>query len=386
MERYYLQIILCSVSSDKGSTILYGKLNQSNVYELDVRKLGSTVQAQSMTTCKAVKSEHIQVWHRRLGYLNPVYMRQLRDHAATGINFTDEMQSNSCEACIFGKYTKKPFYANPKRASQKLELVHSDLCQVSEPSNGQAKYFLTFLDDHTRKIFVYFLKTKDMVLQSFKHFITYMENQCETKIKTLRTDNGKEYMNEKLKNVIDAAGIHHETSIAYNPQQNGRAERINRTLLDKARCMLAESKLPKSFWAEAIATAAFLSNRSPKESFNGATPEECWTGEKPDLSFLKVFGNKAYAYVPSQFRSKLEPKTRPCIMVGYCQNQKGYRLWNPQQKKVITARDAIFQELENEKNPRDCIYLPISEPMDTNQPLNSDVAPTQGEDDAHATE
>ena len=213
-----------------------------------------------------------------------------------------------------------------------------------------------------------------------------MENQCETKIKTLRTDNGKEYMNEKLKNVIDAAGIHRETSIAYNPQQNGRAERINRILLDKARCMLAESKLTKSFWAEAIATAVFLSNRSPKESLNGATPEECWTGEKPDLSFLKVFGSKAYSYVPSQFRSKLEPKTRPCIMVGYCQNQKGYRLWDPQQEKVISARDPVFQELENEKNPRDCIYLPVSEPMDTNQPLNSDVAPTQREDDAHATE
>lgn len=223
--------------------------------------------------------------------------------------------------CATGKLVKKPFQLNAKRASQPLELVHSDLCQVNDISIGHAKYFLTFLYDFSRKIFVYFIQKKDEVPSVIKKFVKLVQNQTDRKIKILRTDNGKEYVNASVKSMLDEQGIKHETSIAYNPQQNGRAERVNRTLLEKCRCMLTDAKLPKKFWAEAVSTAAYLSNRSPKRCLGGKTPEELWTGKKPDLSTLRVFGCKAMVYVPNMKRLKMDPSARPAIMLGYCESQ-----------------------------------------------------------------
>ena len=126
---------------------------------------------------RSVRNESADIWHQRLGHLNPVYMRQLRDHAVSGISFADNKLS-PCEIFTLGKLTKRPFRTNPKRASERLELIHSDLCHVSEPSLGRAKYFLTFLDDFSRKVLVYFIKSKDEVPKGFTHFHKYVENQC----------------------------------------------------------------------------------------------------------------------------------------------------------------------------------------------------------------
>lgn len=153
----------------------------------------------------------------------------------------------------------------------------------------------------------------DVVLR----FIKFAENQSGQKMKILRTDNGREYINSKFMTSLDDIGIKHETSIAYQPQQNGRAERVNRILLEKTRCMLAESKLPKSFWAEAVSTACYMSNRSPKKCLGGKTPEKIWTGQKPDLSLLRVFGSRARAYIHSHLRKKTEPTSKPTVMVGF---------------------------------------------------------------------
>ena len=137
---------------------------------------------------------------------------------------------------------------------------------------------------------------------------------------------------------------------------------MNRTLLDKARCMLAESKLPKRFWAEAIATSAYIANRSPKTSLNGLTPEHCWSGQKPDLSNMRVFGSKAFAYIPEQLRSKIEPKSNECIMLGYCLSQRGYRLWGPKNERIFAARDVIFHENRAEQPERPNItHLSVTE-------------------------
>ena len=222
--------------------------------------------------------------------------------------------------------TKGVYKSNEKRASHKLELIHSDVCQVDAPSLSGARYFLTFIEDFSRLIFVYFLKTKDEVPRNLQHFINFVHNQTNLRIKTFRSDNGKDFVNSTAQQILNDAGIKHETSITYTPEQNGRAERANRTLLDKARCMLQESDLEKRFWAEAIATAAYVANRSPKQSLQGRTPEELWSGKKPNLFNLKVFGCPAYAHVPTQLRQKMNPKAKPCTFLGYCANQKGYSL------------------------------------------------------------
>ena len=141
------------------------------------------------------------------------------------------------------------------------------------------------MDDFSRKIFVYFLQTKDEVPAVTEKFINSVQNQSGYKIKILRTNNGREYVNSNHKNILDRNGTKHETSVAYNPQQNGRAERINRALMDKARCMLAYSKLDVKFWAEAISTAAYLVNRSPKK--NSSMEDTRRNMERPATRLVK---------------------------------------------------------------------------------------------------
>ena len=378
----------CFVQNSKGTTVLEGKLSGNNVYKLNLQPwIARADKPSTVFSLKATASENIGLWHRRLAHINAAYLRQLC-HVATGIQFNDDKLSK-CEVCVAGKLTNKTFQVNNKRAPSKLALVHSDVCQVEDLSIGKAKYFVTFLDDHTRKIFVYFLKHKDEVPNVVEKFIKMAENQTGHKLKTLRTDNGREYVNSTLKGKLDNLGVRHETSIPYHPQQNGRAERVNRTLLEKTRCMLAESMLPKKFWAEAVSTACYLSNRSPKRSLGGKTPEELWTGQKPNLSHLRVFGCKARAYVPNNLRTKLEPTSKPAILVGYCENQKGYRLWSHQEQKVFTASNAEFFEQDSHAtlSPKH-VFLPLesSQPGNMDQDLPEDLpqevnAPTNMDQD-----
>ena len=108
--------------------------------------------------------------------------------------------------------------------------------------------------------------------------------------------------------------------------------------------MLADSKLPHRFWAEALSTAVHFRNRSPTKALGVVTPYEAWSGTKPDVSSLRVFGCSAYAHVPKAERRKLDSKTRKCVLLGYGTNQKGYRLYDLERMKVIHSRDVVFDE------------------------------------------
>ena len=129
-------------------------------------------------------------------------------------------------------------------------------------SIGGAKYFVTFIDDFTRYCFVYFMNSKAEVVEKFKEFKHLVENQLNKSIKALRIDNGLEYVNSHLSKILKNNGIIHEKTVAYSPEQNGLAERFNRTLPECMRSMLMDSGIGGEFWAEAIATAAYLKNRS----------------------------------------------------------------------------------------------------------------------------
>ena len=121
-----------------------------------------------------------------------------------------------------------------------------------------------------------------------------------------------------------AEGIKHELTVPKNTEQNGVAERMNRTVVETARCMLAESKLPKKFWAEAVSTAVYLRNRSPTIAVKGMTPYEALSGEKPEADVLRVFGCLVYAHIPKNERQKLDSKARKCVFLGYGSNVKEY--------------------------------------------------------------
>lgn len=217
-------------------------------------------------------------------------------------------------------------------------------------SLGGSRYYLTFTDDKSRRIFVYFLEEKSAqnVYEAFENFRCMAERHTGKKLKTIRTDNGKEFTNRKLEDHLKRLGIRHQTTADYTPEQNGLAERVNRTIVERARCMLFEANLPKVFWAEATATAVYLINRSPTKG-HSVTPEEVWSGRKPNLAHVRVFGSKVMAHVPKPKRKKWDAKAFECILTGFDEDTKAYRLWDPKSKKIIKSRDVTFVSEAGEK-------------------------------------
>ena len=164
---------------------------------------------------------------------------------------------------------------------------------------------------------VYVLKTKSEVFCKFLEWKSLVERMSDRQLKILRTDNGGEYTSNEFENYLKAEGIRHEKTIPKNPEQNGVAERLNRTLLESTRSMLADSRLPQKFWAEALSTAVYLRNRSSTSTVPRMTPLEAWSGEKPSVRNLRAFGCTAYSHIPKDERKKLNPKQEGAYVLGY---------------------------------------------------------------------
>lgn len=210
------------------------------------------------------------------------------------------------------------------------------------PSHGGNRYFVTVLDDNTAHSWTFFLRTKSDVASTLTNFITYIQRQTGFIVRRIRSDNGGEYTSAALTDFYASNGIKPEYTVPHNPEMNGKAERLNRTLLEKARTMLAAADLPPSLWAEAISTANYVRNRSPTAG-STATPHERLFGTKPDLSHLRVFGCRAYAHVPTSLRTKLQPTAESGRMIGYATNSAGYKI-RLDSGSIITARNVIFDE------------------------------------------
>lgn len=300
-------------------------------------------------------NENAMMWHRRLGHMNYADLRKMRDGVVTGIAFSDDKsQLKNCEVCCAGKQARTSFHSSKnKRAENVLDLIHSDLCGPMESSSiGGVKYFLTFIDDHSRKVFTYFVHFKSQVLSIFVNFKVMIENQTGRKIKSIRTDNGGEYMSKAFHTYFRENGIKHQTTVAYTPEQNGRAERMNRTLVERAKCMLFDANMDKCYWAEAVNMATFIINHSVNSILVDKTPEEIWTGQKVSLENLKLFGCNVMVHVPKQKRRKWDKKSIKMIFTGYDDASKAYRCIDPKTRKLHLSRDVIFHEpLEHQVNP-----------------------------------
>lgn len=289
-----------------------------------------------------IKSAEPGLWHRRLAHVNNATLKSV-------LNIKVK-QDTQCVVCSKGKHARKPFKETGTRANKPLEIVHSDVCgPMSVNSLGGHRYYVSFIDDFTRKVFVYIMTSKNEVFAKFLAFKSRVENETECKIKILRTDNGTEYVNNRFKQFFEANGIKHEYSAPYSPQQNGLSERMNRTIVEKARCMLIDAKLERFFWAEAVLAAVNIINALPNASTKTA-PDEMWYNKKCDLNNFRVFGCKAMVWQPEQKRKKFDNKSFECIFLRYADNAKAYRLYDLNTKKIIISRDVIFMEVSNTSN------------------------------------
>ena len=202
----------------------------------------------------------------------------------------------------------------------------------------------------------------------------------------MKSDNGGEYDSNQFKEFCSENGIRMIKTVPGTPEQNGVAERMNRTLNERARCMRIQSGLPKVFWADAISTAAYLINRGPSVPLGYQLPEEVWSGNEVNLSHLKVFGCASYILLNSNSRDKLDPKAKRCYFIGYGSDMYGYRFWDDQNKKIIRSRNVTFNEnmfykdrtaefANANKKPKQVSLEEVSESDVANRRQNTEVEP-----------
>ena len=297
----------------------------------------------------AATQETPQLWHERFGHLSYENLARLRArNMVTGITtMADEFKTANkaeelCEPCTLGKHHRSPFPPSSSKTQRPLALLHTDVCgPLPVTSRGGNNYFVTILDDYSKLSLVLPIAHKSDTTPATKETITFLENQADCRVQRLRCDNGGEYINETLKSFCRNKGIKLETTVRYTPQQNGAAERLNRTLMDKVRPMLNGSGLPKIYWAEALATANYVRNRSPA-SGQDKTPWELFYGKKPNVSHLRVFGERVYAHVPKELRNKLADTSQPGKFIGYPPGTKGYKILLDT-GQIIISRDVTVK-------------------------------------------
>ncbi|KAF2345651.1 Integrase catalytic core [Trinorchestia longiramus] len=349
------------------------------------------------------------LWHKRFCHLGFDNLKKLKSlDLVRGFDCSLGNENIFCENCCDGKSHRLPFSRVDQRKVRKpLELIHSDVCGKINPSFlGGGSYSVTFTYDYSRYTWVYIIKNKSDVFGVFTEFKALVENYYDHKIKILRTDNGGEYVSTDFERFLKVNGIVHQKTVPKTPEQNGVAERMNRTIFEAVRAMLSDSKLPKTFWVEAVSTAVYVKNRSPTSAHKNLTPYQALNGHKPNVQHFRTFGCMAFAAatvvewyaarvlyrvsacaerlrggskpgneyelflvsrrelalmdcfcffnVPKDEREKLDSKSRTCVLLGYGSGTKGYRLYDFNAKRVLLSRDVVFNEsqfISFEKEP-----------------------------------
>ncbi|GJZ62862.1 retrotransposon protein, putative, ty1-copia subclass [Tanacetum coccineum] len=240
---------------------------------------------------------------------------------------------------------QKHYSHQVERAKDLLGLIHTNVCGPFRIVSRQgASYFITFTDDFSRYGYVYLLKHKHEVFETFKVFQKEVENHLEKTIKLLCSDHGGEYMSQEFLDHLKEHGTIAHRTPPYMPQHNGVSERRNRTLLDMVRSMMSQTTLPKFFWDYALESAARILNMVPTKEVE-KTPYEVWYGQAAKLSYLKVWGCEALVKRDTLTKhDKLEPRSIRCIFVGYPKEIMGYSFYYPPENKVFVDRNAEFFE------------------------------------------
>ncbi|GJT30936.1 retrotransposon protein, putative, ty1-copia subclass [Tanacetum coccineum] len=307
----------------KNNLVYFMAVPRDGIFEIDMSCSNTNDSSMYAISNKRAKInlDSSLLWHCRLGHISKKRIEKLQHDGL--LNSIDVESLGKCVSCLSGKMARKPYSHQVERAKDLLGLIHTDVCGPFKIVSRQgASYFVTFTDDFSRYGYVYLLKHKHEVFETFKVFQKEVENQLGKTIKSLRSDRGGEYMSQEFLDHLKEHGIIAHRTPPYTPQNNGVSERRNRTLLDMVRSMMSQTTLPKSFWDYALETAARILNMVPtKKGCEALVKRDTLT--KPD---------------------KLDPRSFRCIFVGYPKETMGYSFYNPSENKVFVARNAEFFE------------------------------------------
>jgi hypothetical protein len=247
----------------------------------------------------------IELWHHRLGHMSEKGMQILQKR-----NFLPDLKQidlDFCEHCVYGKQKRVRFLkVRKEKKNESLEIVHTDVWGPTWVSSLDGScYYVTFIDDATRKTWVYCIQQKSVVFYTFKKWKFLVENETGKCSKCLKLCNGGEYCKKEFDDYCSYHGIRREKTVPRTPRENGVSERMNRTIMERARSMRLHVGLPLPFWEDPVDTAIYLINRGPSSSLDGIIPKEEWTGKKLNYSFLKTFGCEAFVHIDKENRTKL---------------------------------------------------------------------------------
>ncbi|GJY96955.1 retrotransposon protein, putative, ty1-copia subclass [Tanacetum coccineum] len=310
-----------TIQVSRNNMVYFSAIPRDGIFEIDLSNSYANDSSIYTVSNKRAKLDldSALLWHCRLGHISKKRIEKLQHDGL--LNSTDLRAFEKCVPCMSGKMARKPYTHQVERAKDLLGLIHTDVCGPFKIMSRQgASYFVTFTDDFSRYGYVYLLKHKHEVFETFKVFQKEVENQLGKTIKSLRSDRRGEYMSQEFLDHLRDHGIIAHRTPPYTPQHNG------------------------SFWDYALETVARILNMVPTKKVEN-TPYEVWHGQAPKLSYLKVWGCEALVKRDTLTKpDKLEPRSIKCIFIGYPKETMGYSFYYPPENKVLVARNAEFLE------------------------------------------
>ncbi|KAL5563802.1 hypothetical protein UlMin_033549 [Ulmus minor] len=287
-----------------------------------------------------LSTDSSETWHDRLGHVSSVILQKVLSNC----NLSCSINKNLiCSSCQYAKSHRLPFQLSHSRASSPLDLIHTDIWGPAPVlSTSGSRYFILFVDDNTRFTWLFPLQTKDQALQVFIQFRTLVENQFNSKIKLLQSDNGGEF--KVFARYLQANGIAHRFSCPYTSAQNGRVERKHRHVVETGLSLLARASLPLKYWLYAFQTAVHLINRMPTKVLDFASPYSVLLHKNPDYTLLKIFGCLCFPFIRPFNKHKLQFRSIECVFLGYSTVHKGYLCLDYQSGRVYITRHIVFDE------------------------------------------
>lgn len=327
------------VYEEHGRLLMKVKRTENRLYKISLEE--------STSTCLLTKAEEdTWLWYARLGQVNFQALELMsREEMVYGIPRLVQPLKR-CEGCLMSIQSRKPFPSHASfDANKELEILHADICgPITSMTPGGNRYFILFVDDFSRKKWVYLLKEKSEAFGAFKKFKAFVENGTERSIKILRTDRGGEFCSKAFTSYCEEVGIQRHYTEPYTPPQNRVVECRNRTVAAMTKSFLKGAILPSFMWGEAVRHSVYILNRLPTRILKGRTPYEAWSGMKPDLMHIKVFRCTAYMKVPVVQVRKLDDRGKAVVYLGREPGTKESRLYDPKTGTVHVSRDVVAQE------------------------------------------
>ncbi|CAI7860715.1 unnamed protein product [Closterium sp. NIES-54] len=316
--------------------------------------------------------------HRRFGHVALPQLQQLfQEEKVKGLRIKGEPKEvGSCETCLTSKFSRFPFHSTVGQSSDPVELVHVDLVgPMKVKGDGGALYSMTMVDDYTRLTWSFPLaKKSDAARVIIEEWLPMVERESGKRVKAIRSDRGGEFLGAEFRSWLKRHGIKQQLTTAYTPQSNGVAERANRTIIEGGRTILVDSVLPLRFWPLAIRHATVIKNRVLTHvGGQNWVPMEKWSGKKPLVDMLRVFGCMGLMHVPKEKRDKLQAAAVWAVHLGLARGSKGWLMWDPKSNTIFTTRDAKFMEglmfKEWSERGRSKAAIPLGIEVGTNDPL-----------------